>query len=142
MRVNDSGHYEDLFPYLSPCGRENNYIRCDDVPVVFTQMISSNDKNDHSLIYNYSKLEVDFQPEKLYMAPNGRIYHPGPERLGGIGLIKSQMAIAFSQDFSFDSLGNPTHFTWKNNSSCVQIYQLDQSLKSNPVFAKKIIIDV
>ena len=45
---------------------------------------------------------------------NGRIYHPGPPRVGGIGLIRSQIAIEFSKSFAFDSNGNPTHFRWKN----------------------------
>ena len=41
MKVNTSGRYETEFPYLSPCGRETNYIRCDDLPVVFSQLLDS-----------------------------------------------------------------------------------------------------
>uniref|UniRef100_A0A8B9VA80 Chromosome 8 open reading frame 82 n=1 Tax=Anas zonorhyncha TaxID=75864 RepID=A0A8B9VA80_9AVES len=30
LRPNRSGRYEAAFPYLSPCGRERNYVRCED----------------------------------------------------------------------------------------------------------------
>jgi len=138
MRCNDTGRYEQFFPYLSPCGRENNYIRCDDVPIVFTNLLPGLDgnKDSSSLIYNHSKLAIDFQPQKLFMASNGRLYHPGPERLHGIGLVKSQMAITFSQDFTFDEQGNPTHFTMKNDDVKIN-YKLDQSLKNHKIFSKK-----
>ena len=42
MKQNKSGKYEADFPYVSPCGREMNYIRCDDLPTVFTQMLDQN----------------------------------------------------------------------------------------------------
>ena len=137
MRCNDTGHYQH-FPYLSPCGRENNYIRCDDVPIVFTNLLPALDHNNSPmLIYNHSKLAVDFQPQKLFMASNGRLYHPGPERLHGIGLIKSQMAITLSQYFIFDEQGNPTHFTLKNDDKKIN-YKLDHSLRNNEIFSKNI----
>lgn len=40
LRRNDTGLYEEDFPYVSPCGRERNYIRCDDTPIVFTHVIN------------------------------------------------------------------------------------------------------
>lgn len=69
---------------------------------------------------------VDFQPTKLYMGTSGRVYHPGPERLHGIGLIKSHLAIEFSHGFTFDDAGQPTHFNIRNST-----YVLDNSLKRN-----------
>lgn len=39
IRKNDTGRFENEFPYLSPCGRERNYIRCDDLPIVFTHIL-------------------------------------------------------------------------------------------------------
>lgn len=124
LRINDSGRYEE-FPYLSPCGRERNYVGCDDLPIVFTHLEESNGK--FVLPFNYCPgFSVDFQPSKLFMSQNGRIYHPGPGHLHGIGLIKSQLAIELSQGFKFDESGSPTHFTFKNME-----YQLDNSLKEN-----------
>jgi hypothetical protein len=33
-----AGRYFPDFPYVSLCGRERNFLRCDDVPIVFTQI--------------------------------------------------------------------------------------------------------
>ncbi|XP_010212396.1 PREDICTED: UPF0598 protein C8orf82 homolog [Tinamus guttatus] len=43
LRRNHSGRYEADFPYVSLCGREHNYVRCDDRPVVFTQLLRGAD---------------------------------------------------------------------------------------------------
>lgn len=39
LKVNDLKRYQKDFPYLSPCGRERNFIRCDDTPIVFTHIL-------------------------------------------------------------------------------------------------------
>lgn len=31
------------FPYVSLCGPERNYVRCDDLPVVFTKIVEKED---------------------------------------------------------------------------------------------------
>ncbi|NXK92283.1 CH082 protein, partial [Formicarius rufipectus] len=38
LERNRSGRYEREFPFVSRCGRERNFLRCDDVPVVFTHL--------------------------------------------------------------------------------------------------------
>ena len=48
---------------------------------------------------------------------SGRVYHPAPEKAGGVGLIKSSIAIELSKSFEFasdDETLAPTHFTWRN----------------------------
>lgn len=118
VTTNDSGRYEEDFPYLSPCGREKNYIRCDDLPIVFTHIISDETNGDR-LSYSGAgdRLTVLFEPERICMLPeSGRIYHPGPAKTGGVGLIKSALAIELSKFFDFGSgcdTDPPTHFTWK-----------------------------
>ena len=45
----------------------------------------------------------------------GRIYHPGPSEAGGVGLIRSAMAIDWSSLFEFGADGDqapPEAFTW------------------------------
>lgn len=37
--IKSSVFNQDEFPYVSPCGVEMNYIRCDDVPIVFTHLL-------------------------------------------------------------------------------------------------------
>lgn len=93
-------------------------MRCDDLPVVFTELIQIAGEADR-LSYGGTgnKLTVLLEPENVCMLPwNGRIYHPGPQHLGGIGLIKSSMALEWSKYFEFGEEGDaapPTHFTWK-----------------------------
>lgn len=52
----------------------------------------------------------------------GRVYHPAPEKAGGIGLVRSKLAIEFSTSFDFENgeANAPTHFTWRNER-----YKLD-----------------
>lgn len=45
LRRNETGRYEDEFPFVSPCGRERNFIRCDDTPIVYTHVVSSPEGN-------------------------------------------------------------------------------------------------
>ncbi|CAJ1059410.1 UPF0598 protein C8orf82 homolog [Xyrichtys novacula] len=117
LRSNQSGRYEEDFPFLSLCGRERNFIRCDDRPVVFTHLVHSEDKELLSYCGGADKLTIPFRPEALYMHPvTGRVYHPCSERGGGVGLVRSALAIELSPFFVYDSeqgqSGEPTHFLW------------------------------
>jgi hypothetical protein len=74
------------------------------------------------------ELSFPFEPKKICMLPeSGRIYHPAPEKTGGVGLIKSSLAIELSPHFEYKQ-GNqevdpPTHFNWMGKN-----YELDNSL--------------
>ena len=63
------------------------------------------------------RLRVKFDPSSLCMHPeNGRLYHSGPDRVGGVGLIKSSLADELSSFFLYQSTDkSPTHF--KPNST-------------------------
>ena len=56
----------------------------------------------------------------------GRIYHKAMQFVGGIGLVRSALAIELSKNFIFnDKKSNiPTHFEWKG-----QTYQLTNELQ-------------
>lgn len=126
---------------MSPCGREMNYIHCDDLPIVFNQLLKP-DKQAIEDITNHSKLTtptndllsyggtntltVPFQPEKLVMFPeSGRVYHSGP--VGGAGLVKSSLALELSQCFLYrvgaQETDQPYGFHWRGKK-----YQLDNTL--------------
>lgn len=113
VRSNDTDRYRDTFPFLSLCGRERNYIRCDDLPIVFTHLVDSGTK----LTFGYAgeALTVPFQPNKLYMSPEtGRVYHPAQDWIG-VGLIRSKLAIELSKGFIFtaaDDAQAPDYFEW------------------------------
>ncbi|XP_026178796.1 UPF0598 protein C8orf82 homolog isoform X2 [Mastacembelus armatus] len=126
LRANRSGRYEEDFPYLSLCGRERNFLRCDDRPVVFTHLLQSpagpqgitGDQELLSYCGGAEKLSVPFRPAALYMHPgSGRVYHPCSERSGGVGLVRSALAIELSPFFIYTAeqgqTGQPTHFLWK-----------------------------
>lgn len=118
LRLNTTGRYKE-FPYLSICGKERNFIRCDDYPFVYTHVIkkTNDDKSENYLSYNHAGdlLLLKFEPEKVFMLPEtGRVYHPAPEKAGSIGLVRSKLAIEFSKHFKFDNGEHepPTQFTW------------------------------
>ncbi|XP_013387075.1 UPF0598 protein CG30010 [Lingula anatina] len=121
VKFNNTGRYEEDFPYVSPCGRERNYIRCDDLPIVFTQILETADGEPDLLSCNHTgdKLTLTFDPEKVCMLPEtGRIYHPAGDRVGGVGLIKSALAIELSKYFEFSpdkEFEPPVYFTWKGH---------------------------
>jgi hypothetical protein len=114
LRINSTDRYFPAFPYISPCGRERNFVRCDDQPFVYTHVLGSAEKGQ-VLSYGYAGdlLTVPFQPECIYVHPDsGRVYHPAPEKVGGVGLVRSQLAIEFSQHFVFEE-GRPVGFEWE-----------------------------
>lgn len=61
---------------------------------------------------------------------SGRVYHPGPEKAGGIGLVRSKIAIEFSSLFTFEKGEHhcPTHFTWQDKK-----YTLDTDWRKDQV---------
>ncbi|XP_078478201.1 LOW QUALITY PROTEIN: UPF0598 protein C8orf82 homolog [Lampetra planeri] len=119
LRFNHSGRYQDDFPFLSLCGRERNFLRCDDRPVVFTHLLQglAGEQERLSFCGGEEKLTVGFRPEALYVHPaSGRVYHPCSERAGGVGLVRSALAIELSPFFIYapdhGQSGQPTHFLW------------------------------
>jgi len=117
LRINDTDRYQTDFPYLSICGRERNYIRCDDLPIVYTHVLTIPDERTQKLSYAHAGdlLTFPFEPDKIFMSPtSGRVYHPTDIKFGSIGLIRSKLAIEFSKYFEFDNgdQAAPTHFTW------------------------------
>ncbi|XP_024883812.1 UPF0598 protein CG30010-like [Temnothorax curvispinosus] len=129
LRKNTTGRYTDDFPFLSVCGVERNFVRCDDLPLVFTKVIRKRnvetgaEEDWFSYAHADDLLTVPFEPQRLFMnIKTGRVYHPATEKAGGIGLVRSNLAIEFSTSFNFENgEGNaPTHFVWRDKR-----YQLD-----------------
>ena len=116
LKKNYTGRYPD-FPFLSPCGKERNYIRCDDTPIVFTNVLDG-DSIKPLLAYNHAErlLTSEFNPEKICMTKYGRVYHPAPDKAGGVGLISDKLSIDWTTDkrFEFENGEDnpPSHFNW------------------------------
>ena len=121
LKLNATQRYTDEFPYLSVCGREHNFVRCVDRPIVFTHLLPAEDEAQHAdyLSYNWAngQLTLLFEPHRLCMHPNsGRVYHPAPEETGGIGLIRSALAVELSKYFTFVGSSDctlPCQFAWR-----------------------------
>lgn len=134
LKVNNIGRYENNFPFLSPCGLELNFIRCDDLPVVFEKILTSEefkvadcishpDDQAHILIYGGGQMSIPFVPSDLLVdPPTGRVYHPAPGKYGGLGLVGSNLAQHLSESFVFESInkfgengtGNSSIVSWNN----------------------------
>ncbi|KAL0599035.1 UPF0598 protein C8orf82 [Plecturocebus cupreus] len=117
LRPNRSGRYEASFPFLSPCGRERNFLRCEDRPVVFTHLLTV-DHGPPRLSYcgGGEALAVPFEPARLLpLAANGRLYHPAPEQAGGVGLVRSALAFELSACFEYgpNAPALPSHVLWQ-----------------------------
>ena len=56
-----------------------------------------------------------FDPAKISMEiETGRVYYPAAEKVGGVGLVRSQLSIHLSTMFRFDNgeEKSPTHIQW------------------------------
>lgn len=131
VKFNDSKRYNQDFPYLSPCGRERNFIRCDDTPIVFTHVVANTQGCD-KLQYNHAGdiLQIDFQPSQIYMNPEtGRVYHPAWPKVGNIGLIRSKLSIELSKYFEFENGEHnaPSHIWWKDEKLLLQNDWIDNT---------------
>lgn len=127
--------YADEFPYVSLCGIERNFIRCDDVPIVYTHIVPIKESsNKFNLVIAYSDLVYPFNPESLYMLPEsiknandpedeedsddnilkhgGRIYHEAEEKFGNYGLIRSILAQEIGNLFILNEEKVPISFKW------------------------------
>lgn len=117
LRPNITSRYEDSFPFVSLCGRERNYVRCDDVPIVYTHVIEKECKDMFCYGNAGDLMHNEFMPDRIYMSPDsGRVYHPCHEMGGSVGLVASKLAVEFSKLFVFGNgdANPPTHFKWKN----------------------------
>ncbi|XP_065354066.1 UPF0598 protein CG30010 [Cloeon dipterum] len=121
LKLNTTDRYHPAFPFISPCGRERNFVRCDDQPFVYTHVLGD-PEHKQALSYGHAGdlLTVPFQPDHIFVHPvSGRVYHPAPEKVGGIGLVRSQLAIEFSQHFVFKD-GKPVGFNWAGRKHTLQ----------------------
>lgn len=129
IRLNGTNRYQDTFPFVSYCGIERNYIHCDDLPFVFTEL----DRDEDILNLNNVKiLYCSFKPELLHVSiDTGRIYYPFIENIEklptSIGLMKSNLCLELLKSIEIKS-ENEVYFNYKS-----KIYRLN----NNEEFSKK-----
>lgn len=75
LRNNSSNRYAEKFAFISYCGFERNYLRCDDLPFVITLLDEKNDLIQLNQI-NSSHWSFKFHPSNLFHnQENGRLYY-------------------------------------------------------------------
>jgi hypothetical protein len=102
------------YPFVSPCGKEINFILPADMPIVFHDL----DTKEGRLVYGGS-LSVSFDPSQIHMSMRtGRLYHPSGRKHAPFGLIRSQIAVTFIDHITLsdDSGEAPALFSWQGQS--------------------------
>lgn len=70
IQINNTELYTPAYPFLSMRGTENNFICCQDSPIVFTQF-----SEDKKYLTYADSLQVLFDPQLLQLEDDGRLYH-------------------------------------------------------------------
>lgn len=94
LRKNEGKHAKS-YPWISPCGKEMNYVSAALTPVVFTALEGTAESAACTLSVN-NAFDVKFQPDQLAMDEAGRLYHSTAERqtrTGKYGLVASAVAV-------------------------------------------------
>ncbi len=91
LRPNQTGAHLD-HPYVSPCGRERNYLQAEDRPIVFQHLHDHLHAGVEGGVLGYAgSLSLPFDPTALRVSAQGRLYHPAP--VGDLGLLHSRLAL-------------------------------------------------
>lgn len=115
---------EEQYPYVSICGKELNFLKPEDVPIVYTKLLpttatttSTKENNSQKPLFQLSygaSLKVPFDPSALHLCTKkGYLYHPVPsvKQCGTLGLISSPLVLSeFQQSLSFEESGVFFHF--------------------------------
>jgi hypothetical protein len=95
VRPNATGLFPGEYRFVSPCGKEMNYIGCSDTPIVF----SGWGEGRRSLLYGAS-LSQPFEPHDLRVSREGRLFHRLDHRhmpKDSFCLVKSSIVLELSQ---------------------------------------------
>ncbi|TMW56010.1 hypothetical protein Poli38472_008658 [Pythium oligandrum] len=88
------------YPYRSPCGKEMNFIKCADRPLVFEDLRRSDATDKWEFVFGGGELTMPFDPAALKISlTTGRLYHDVETKrfprgdVESIGLVRSQLAV-------------------------------------------------
>jgi hypothetical protein len=96
------------YPFVSPCGRELNFVRPAATPIVFHSLTA-----DRSQLVYGGSLVIPFDPTRLAISnKTGRLYHQvvgtgerktNMEELKEYGLVRSSLAVTLSEHMTASS---------------------------------------
>ena len=111
------------YPFVSPCGRELNFIRPASVPIVFHAL---EEGSKPTLLFGGSLCEAFFPQNLAFSEVSGWLYHR--IHLKNLpdcyGLIKSSVAVSLSERISFDESGRSSLYKDDLSGACLQIHTL------------------
>ncbi len=93
LKPNDTGLYSE-YPFVSPCGREMNFIQSAGTPYVFRML----DIGQNALIYG-GTLSQPWQPGHLLYGSDDQLYHPAPH---GVGRISPELLLEWQKYLDFN----------------------------------------
>ncbi|KAL5263047.1 hypothetical protein ACHWQZ_G008444 [Mnemiopsis leidyi] len=99
----------------------------------FTSCFKDDEEPHLSWGDEHGLLKYPLNLSDIAMCPkSGRVYHPAPYRQGGIGLIKSKLAIELSNNFVFEENRNlPSGIRWNDKYYALN-HQILKLLDSRP----------
>lgn len=135
LQLNTSDRYNVHFPYLSIYGTNRIYVRCDNIPIIYTQLITT---GRGCLSINRSGFEFTypFFPHKMVMSPySGLVYHPCKGNQGGIGVMVPPLGKEFTKSFIFDNgeSNYPTHIVFNGEEMQLDHTWLKSAFTLQPI---------
>ncbi|GBG29258.1 UPF0598 protein C8orf82-like [Hondaea fermentalgiana] len=121
LRPNELGEFEE-YPFVSPCGKEMNYIRPADTPIVFDKL-EKDEKDGKEYLYYAADMKEPFDPSLLeWAADTDRLYYPvrNHKRMKGHrALVRSHLAVQLSQNFVLD--GDDIYLDWNGDQHLIKL---------------------
>lgn len=103
LRVNITEQFPE-FSWVSPCGREMNFVRARETPIVFDRLIA--DEPHDMLGFNHTSLTIPFEPDGLRVSAHGGLFHPArPEAGIALGRLHTNLVLQLSANIA-EEAGN------------------------------------
>lgn len=109
IQYNYTGYYPE-YKYISPCGKEMNFIECKDTPIVFRRL------EKEFIIYG-GNLKISFDPKNLiYLTSNSQLYYEFKNKVNQklYGRIGKTLLIELSKDIGMDQDSDQERYYYKN----------------------------
>ncbi|GLD94190.1 hypothetical protein PINS_up002801 [Pythium insidiosum] len=122
------------YPFRSPCGKEMNFIKCADRPIVFEDLRRDEKSEQWQFVFGGGELSIPFDPAALLISEStGRLYHRFVNKhfvdgdIESIGLVRSQVAVELGKSIHLhddqDQTGSVGEFEWEGK--CYPISSFD-----------------
>ena len=132
---------EQGYTFVSLCGQEKNFVRCQDTPIVFKTLTQENEACRRILPLSFlesrlkiclpgqltyaGSLKMPFAPKSLRVDHRGYLYHPSPilqrrarkadnvNPYGDYSLLKSELVLSqLSHSLTIDEASQSGSFEW------------------------------